>query len=121
MNDTADIHVRTENYGPLNYGTELWSTAERMNIILGGIWKRAALTSSHDGAVASLLLVLVLLPRRLALLLRQVLVRLVLQQRVVLVVAHDPLLLLAQQIGQQPVLGTHTHNNDVNQLTVLDS
>ena len=56
------------------------------------------LTSAGDGAVAALLLVLVLVPRSLPLLLRQVLVHLVLQQRVVLVVLDDPLLLVDQQI-----------------------
>lgn len=53
----------------------------------------------------ALLLVLKVLPRSLALLLRELLTRLVLEQRVVLVVAHDPLLVSNDELRQQTILG----------------
>ena len=52
----------------------------------------------------SLLLGLVLLPRGLAVLLTQFLVDLVLQERVVLVVSHDVVLLTHQHLSQHTVL-----------------
>lgn len=51
------------------------------------------------------LLVLKVLPRSLALLLRELLTRLVLEQRVVLVVTHDPLLVSNDELRQKTILG----------------